>query len=511
MTARTSARGGATRAAYRSGRGPRRRRRSGGPLAPLGRALSGGWLLLARGAGGAARAVGRQAATARLDPAHRRDGLGLAVVAVAVVTAVALWSSGGGPVGRVVHDLLRGGVGTLAVVLPVLLLAAGLHLLRQLPKPEERGRVGIGWAALVLAGAGLFHLGNGRPADRAGRDSAGGLLGAWVAGPLQRGVGTALAVLLLVLVLFFGLLVVTKTPVNRIPHRIREARDRLLRRPPAAAEPDGPDGPDDADEQPTEDLTGPPVRLRRPSRRRQGSLADPDPYDVDAAESASPAAAPDQQGARRGRRTQPPAAEPEPPPVTRPVQLSLSGETDYTLPASTLLSGGTPPRVKTKANDEVIAALQQVFLEFDVDAAVTGFTRGPTVTRYEVELGPGVKVERITQLSRNIAYAVKSARRADHQPDPGQVRGRRRDPQHRPGERGRLGDVLRSRRRHLRPPPDARRRWARTSRAGTSWPTWPRCRTSSSPARPARASRPASTRCSSRSWPGPPRTRCGCC
>ena len=287
MTARTSARGGATRAAYRSGRGPRRRRRSGGPLAPLGRALSGGWLLLARGAGGAARAVGRQAATARLDPAHRRDGLGLAVVAVAVVTAVALWSSGGGPVGRVVHDLLRGGVGTLAVVLPVLLLAAGLHLLRQLPKPEERGRVGIGWAALALAGAGLFHLGNGRPADRAGRDSAGGLLGAWVAGPLQRGVGTALAVLLLVLVLFFGLLVVTKTPVNRIPHRIREARDRLLRRPPAAAEPDGPDGPDDADEQPTEDLTGPPVRLRRPSRRRQGSLADPDPYDVDAAESAA--------------------------------------------------------------------------------------------------------------------------------------------------------------------------------------------------------------------------------
>ena len=187
MTARTSARGGATRAAYRSGRSPRRRRRSGGPLAPIGRALSGGWLLLARGAGGAARAVGRQAATARLDPAHRRDGLGLAVVALAVVTGVALWSSGGGPVGRIVHDLLRGGFGTLAVVLPVLFLAAGLHLLRQLPKPEERGRVGIGWAALALAATGLFHLGNGRPADGAGRDGAGGLLGAWVAARCSAG------------------------------------------------------------------------------------------------------------------------------------------------------------------------------------------------------------------------------------------------------------------------------------------------------------------------------------
>ncbi len=407
MTARTSARGGATRAAYRSGRPTRRRRRSGGPLAPLGRALSGGWLLLARGAGGAARTVGRQAATARLDPAHRRDGLGLAVVAIAVVTGVALWSSGGGPVGRVVHDLLRGGVGTLAVVLPVLFLAAGLHLLRQLPKPEERGRVGIGWAALALAGAGLFHLGNGRPADRAGRDSAGGLLGAWVAGPLQRGVGTALAVLLLVLVVFFGVLVVTKTPVNRIPHRIRAARDRLLRRPPAEAGSGAPDEADEADEQPTEELTGPPVRLRRPSRRRQGSVPAQDPYDVAAAEAGAPP--PDQQSSPRGRRKQPPAAEPEPPPVTRPVQLSLSGETDYTLPASTLLSGGTPPKVKTRANDAVISALQQVFLEFGVDAAVTGFARGPTVTRYEVELGPAVKVERITQLSRNIAYAVKSA------------------------------------------------------------------------------------------------------
>ena len=404
MTARTSARGGATRAAYRSGRSPRRRRRSGGPLAPLGRALSGGWLLLARGAGSAARAVGRQAATARLDPAHRRDGLGLAVVAVAVVTGVALWSSGGGPVGRVVHDLLRGGFGTLAVVLPVLFLAAGLHLLRQLPKPEERGRVGIGWAALAVAGTGLFHLGNGRPADRTGRDGAGGLLGAWVAGPLQRGVGTALAVLLLVLVLFFGLLVVTKTPVNRIPHRIREVRDRLLRRHPAESEPD------DTEEPPTEDLTeeltGPPVRLRRPSRRRQGSVPDPDPYDVEAA--AAPTEGSDTP-APRGRRKQSPSADPELPPVTRPVQLSLTGETDYTLPPSALLAGGTPPKAKTKANDTVISALQQVFLEFGVDAAVTGFTRGPTVTRYEVELGPAVKVERITQLSRNIAYAVKSA------------------------------------------------------------------------------------------------------
>ena len=80
----------------------------------------------------------------------------------------------------------------------------------------------------------------------------------------------------------------------------------------------------------------------------------------------------------------------------------------YTLPSLKELRSGQPHLQHTKANDEVIAALQQVFAEFAVDCAVTGFSRGPTVTRYEVTLGAGVKVERITQLTRNIAYAVKS-------------------------------------------------------------------------------------------------------
>jgi S-DNA-T family DNA segregation ATPase FtsK/SpoIIIE len=110
-----------------------------------------------------------------------------------------------------------------------------------------------------------------------------------------------------------------------------------------------------------------------------------------------------------------PAAAPEPAPKQRaaPVraeQLTLSpSDGSYRLPPATLLRDGPPAKARSKVNDDVIASLTEVFEQFEIDAAVTGFSRGPSVTRYEVELGPAVKVEKITGIQRNIAYAVKSA------------------------------------------------------------------------------------------------------
>ena len=70
----------------------------------------------------------------------------------------------------------------------------------------------------------------------------------------------------------------------------------------------------------------------------------------------------------------------------------------YRLPDLNLLAKGQPHAARTPANDRVIQALTSTFQQFNVDAKVVGFLRGPSVTQYEVELGSGVKVEKVTTI-----------------------------------------------------------------------------------------------------------------
>jgi S-DNA-T family DNA segregation ATPase FtsK/SpoIIIE len=416
--------------------------------------LAGAWMAVAHTVGFAARAFGHSARD--LDPAHRRDGAGLAVLAAAVVAATVAWGHLGGPVGKLLGALILGMFGSGARVVPILLALLSWRLLRHPDNNAAAGRMVIGWTALIAGALGLVSIANGTP--RPAEGTAGGLVGYVVSRPLVSAVTSWAAGPLLALLAGFGLLVITGTPVHRVPTRLRDLRGFLRQRREAEAGPrDGPvAGPrqlrgkrgqnaivvgehERAYDSPL--LGG--TLSRRPvsgSKAAVGPAAGgvappgdgeplPDSLMFGSAGPGSPighaAAAgaheawrqswfgPD--GGDDGRAAQPPGAAGTAAGgaagANKPEQLTLSGSSDssYTLPPPALLRPGSTPKAKTRANDTMVEALSGVLEQFEVDAQVTGFTRGPTVTRYEIELAPGVKVERVTQLSKNIAYAVKSA------------------------------------------------------------------------------------------------------
>ncbi|WP_341719629.1 DNA translocase FtsK [Micromonospora sp. FIMYZ51] len=395
--------------------------RGPGPAAYVGRGIRALWMGLAHGVGWAVRAAsGRD-----LDPEHRRDGAGLLVIGLALLSAGAIWFSAAGPVGAQLADTVRLFLGAISIVVPVLLGIGAWRLMRQPGDPEHRGRGLVGWGSMLVATAAMLHIGQ-QPAGPGERDFAGGLIGAGIGSLLERAVTAWVAVPLLILLLVFGLLVVTATPINKVPERLGLLAGSVLGQTEAEPEPAAP-------------------TRRRPAKRVPPPV-DPDEFDdLDGADLQEtmvlPRKPPSRVPASR-KPAEPPEHSPAP---TRAEQLALTGLAgDYTLPPANLLSTGAAPKTRSKANDEVIAALRGVFEQFGVDADVTGFTRGPTVTRYEVELGHGVKVERITQLSRNIAYAVKSPDVRILSPIPGKSAVGVEIPNTDP-ENVALGDVLRSR------------------------------------------------------------------
>jgi len=377
--------------------------------------------------------------TRELDPAHRRDGLGVGFLVLAVVTAAGVWWGAGGPVGQWLSGAVGAVVGLGAVLLPVLLFAIGVVLVATRPHPESRPRVAVGSLLLALGTLGLVHLFAGSPEEPALWADGGGAIGYLSATPLATGLTNWVAGPVLVLLSGYAFLVLTATPVREVPDRVRRLLGRAVDEPGVATEADpGPDPVVDA----------PPVTLRRPSRRRQGAVGDAAGDHPEAPET-EPAIEPRAVPVRPPASTVPATSPAEPTPdgeVGEQLRLTMPESTDaeaYKLPPSDLLPGGPVPKTRSRANDAMIEAITGVLDQFAVDAQVTGFTRGPTVTRYEIELGPGVKVEKITQLTKNISYAVATDNVRILAPIPGKSAVGIEVP-NTDREMVRLGDVLRS-------------------------------------------------------------------
>ncbi|HJP77215.1 MAG TPA: DNA translocase FtsK 4TM domain-containing protein [Pseudonocardiaceae bacterium] len=379
--ARSSARGASSRTSSRSsskGKAPARKSSGGG----FGKT----WNLLAKGVGGLARAVGRGK---ELEPAHRRDGVGLVLIVLALISAVGVWWRAAGPIGHWIDTGVRSAIGLGALALPVVLLLMGIVLMRSEPHKEARPRLVIGFLLFWLAVLGLAHLFGGQPEGNTARMGSGGAIG-YVAGQfLAQGITVWVAAPVLILVALYGILVFTGTPVREVPQRLRTLGQ------PAQPETQSADTPAD----PIADTEPGLEPLRRPSRRRQAKSTTTEPEPIAQPELPLDEPAP-AKPARPVKAATPPAARSGEPVVARAV------DGDYKLPPPGLLADGDPPKTRSRANDTMIEAITGVLEQFSIDAQVTGFTRGPTVTRYEVELGPGVKVEKITALTKNIAYAV---------------------------------------------------------------------------------------------------------
>ncbi|TDT64742.1 DNA translocase FtsK [Frigoribacterium sp. PhB116] len=476
------------------------------------------WMGLAHLTGGAFRLFGSES----LDKSERRDGVPFLLVLLAIAGAVVEWLNPTSPLAVAFDAYTFGGFfGRVAYALPVIMVLFAGWLFRHPASVHDNTRIGIGLGLMIVSISALCHIYGGQPQAVDGMPalaSGGGVLGWLVASWLVMLATEWVAVPVVVVLLALSLLIMTKTPPNRIGHRLGDLYRWLFGETTAegGSAPAG-DGSavGDADEPDTlpwwrrtksgreeDPAYDTPVvtqssaddaadRRGRGSRRRgaagpvfvdhgatiggdapaagssaAGAAAAEAPtdvyqadllHDLDAAEDAvrsfgidvplhddepapttsaagaAGAAVGGPSGATAATTVLPSLPAPGVPATTsaaapgesdvaadflavdddEPAPPSLDVEDDspvapYRLPAASTLSVGPPAKARSEANDEIVRSITEVLRQFSVDARVVGFSRGPTVTRYEIELGPGVKVEKVTALSKNLSYAVAS-------------------------------------------------------------------------------------------------------
>ena len=367
--------------------------------------LSAIWMFIAHSLGGAIRFIFRGAKD--LDPAHRRDGIGLLLIVLALVSVTGVWMHLDNILGNSIYSFLAGAVGRLAIITPIFLIYMGVRMLRTPNESAATGRVTIGLLITLVSVSGLIHIIAGSPTFSDGATdmrSGGGWLGYAISTPLVALLTYWIATPILLLIICFGILVTTATPFSEVVNRVRELfngaqgmiEDRRARREEEAFE-ISENAPFDSP------VIGKPEADEEIAFEEEEEIEETDHEDDTQLLTAQ----------ITSQELTPTVAITSMPAVVNKAndaeQLELDEALDYILPSLELLRSAPGSKVKTKANETVVEALTEVFLQFDIDAEVVGFMRGPTVTRYEVELGNAVKVERITALAKNISYAVASS------------------------------------------------------------------------------------------------------
>lgn len=358
-----------------------------GFLAGFSRLLATIWRAIAKALGATVRAITKGAKD--LDPEHQRDGIGFLLLILGLIAAAASWLRLDNWFGDAAYSFFYGAVGRVAVLTPILFGFFALRLFRSPQDKAANGRILIGSILMLISVTGLIHIINptsintGATAMREG----GGWIGYGISTLLVGLVTDVIAIPILALVFLFSLLVITATPLSSVFTFIRGvfsgAKEKVS------------DAIEERRERKIEDFeiseTPPfetPLVQQLPELEEEideESFDEEFTVEIPKEEVSAP-------------------AKPE-----RPVQLILHPMDSYILPSMEILRAGPVAKGKSKANDSVVQALTELFGQFEIDCEVTGFMRGPTVTRYEVELGSGVKVEAITALSKNIAYAVASS------------------------------------------------------------------------------------------------------
>jgi S-DNA-T family DNA segregation ATPase FtsK/SpoIIIE len=327
-----------------------------------------------------------------------RDLWAVGLITLGVLLALALWGQQLGPVGHGVNSGLALLAGWARVLLPLVVAGSGCALLFVRERDDDENpsdgadpwRLAIGSVLALLGVCGLAELAKGTPGWHASHSlrGAGGYLGALAGRPLHAGIGTAGAAVVLVAVVFVGILIATGIPLVAVGRGLRTATAATgrgaaaaWRGKPLVVGPATAAGDEDDEVAPLPAV----VQAAAPPPGPETTDADIDiPLDPEPEPEVEPA----------------PSAAPPPPAPRAPG--------GWVLPSLSVLRASKKLRQDQRQIDAAGEDLVRALSAHGVETRLVGSRVGPTVTRYELELGPGVKVARVTSLSKDIAYAMAS-------------------------------------------------------------------------------------------------------